>query len=300
MKIASFLLSGFLLSAHALAGLTGQVRIDGSSTVFPISEAVAEEFQKANAGVKVTVAQSGTGGGFKKFVANEIDISDASRTIKKEEAEAAEKAKILWTDVPVAYDGITVVINPKNTWVKSLTIEQLKKIWEPESKVKTWKDVDASWPDSKIKLYGPGADSGTFDYFTEHVNGKAKAIRPDFTASEDDNVLVKGVAGDKDALGYFGIAYYEANSKKVKSVAVAGTDGKFVSPTVETVKDGTYPISRPLFIYVNHASLAKPEVSSFVNYYLTNAKKLVAETGYVPMTEAQYKAGLAKIAAVKK
>ncbi|MEI8026029.1 MAG: PstS family phosphate ABC transporter substrate-binding protein [Pseudomonadota bacterium] len=299
MKIATFLLSS-LLSAHALAGLTGQVRIDGSSTVFPISEAVAEEFQKANAGVKVTVAQSGTGGGFKKFVANEIDISDASRTIKKEEAEAAQKANVLWTEVPIAYDGITVVVNPKNTWVKTLTMEQLKKIWEPESKVKTWKDVDASWPDSKIKLYGPGADSGTFDYFTEHVNGKAKAIRPDFTASEDDNVLVKGVAGDKDALGYFGISYYEANAKKLKSVAIAGTDGKFVSPTVETVKDGTYPISRPLFIYVNHASLARAEVANFVSYYLSNAKKLVAETGYVPMTEAQYKAGMAKIAAIKK
>lgn len=299
MKLATFFLSGFF-SAHALAGLTGSVKIDGSSTVFPISEAVAEEFQKANAGVKVTVALSGTGGGFKKFVANEIDIADASRTIKKEEAEAAQKANILWTELPIAYDGITIVVNPKNTWAKTLTKEQLKKLWEPESKVKTWKDLDASWPDSKIKLYGPGADSGTFDYFTEHVNGKAKAIRPDFTASEDDNALVKGVAGDKDALGYFGISYYEANAKKVKSVPIAGADGKFVSPTVETVKDGTYPISRPLFIYVNHTSMARAEVSSFVNYYLTNAKKLVSETGYVPMTDAQYKAGLAKIAAIKK
>ena len=299
MKIAVLLLTSFL-SAHAFAGLSGQVRIDGSSTVYPISEAVAEEFQKANAGVKVTVAQSGTGGGFKKFVAAEIDISNASRTIKKEEAEAAQKAKVLWTEVPIAYDGITLVINPKNTWVKTLTMEQLKTIWEPGSKVKTWKDVDPSWPDSKIKLYGPGADSGTFDYFTEHVNGKAKAIRPDFTASEDDNVLVKGVAGDKDALGFFGISYYEANAKKIKSVAIAGTDGKFVSPTVETVKDGTYPISRPLFIYVSHASLARAEVANFVSYYLSNANKLVSETGYVPMTDAQYKAGMAKIAAIKK
>jgi phosphate transport system substrate-binding protein len=299
MKLATILVSS-LVSAHAFAGLKGQVRIDGSSTVFPISEAVAEEFQKANKEVKVTVAQSGTGGGFKKFVANEIDISNASRTIKKEEAEAATKANIVWSEVPVAYDGLTIVVNPKNTWVKSITLEQLKKIWEPGSKVTTWKDVDPSWPDSKIKLYGPGADSGTFDYFTEHVNGKSKAIRPDFTASEDDNVLVKGVSGDKDALGYFGIAYYEANAKKLKAVPVAGADGKFVSPTIETVKDGSYPISRPLFIYVNNASLAKAEVSSFVTYYLTNAKKLVSETGYVPMTDAQYKAGMEKIAAVKK
>lgn len=298
MKLTAILVT--LISSLSYAGQAGMVRLDGSSTVFPISEAVAEEFQKANPKIKVSVAESGTGGGFKKILAQEIDITNASRTIKKEEAAAAAEKKITLIEIPVAYDGLTVVVNKKNTWVKSLTMEQLKKIWEPNSTVKTWKDIDPSWPDSKIKFYGPGAASGTFDYFTEHVNGKSGAIRPDFTGSEDDNVIAKGVMGDKDAMGYFGISYFIANEKKLNSVAVANGSSKPVSPTFDTVKNGTYPISRPLFIYVNKDELARPEVSKFVDFYIENAKKLVKDTGYIPMTDEQYKAGISKIATSRK
>jgi phosphate transport system substrate-binding protein len=299
MKFVAILIT-LMNSLSAYAGQAGMVKIDGSSTVFPISEAVAEEFQKANPKIKVSVAESGTGGGFKKILAKEIDIANASRTINEKEAATAAANKVTLIEIPVAYDGITVVVNKKNTWAKTLTMEQMKKIWEPNSTVKTWKDVDPSWPDSKIKFYGPGAASGTFEYFTEHVVGKKASIRPDFTGSEDDNVLVKGVVGDKDAMGYFGISYFVANEKKLNAVSISTPTAKAVSPSFETVKDGTYPISRPLFIYVSKEELARPEVSKFVDFYIENAKKLVKDTGYVPMTEEQYKAGISKIASSRK
>ena len=270
------------------------VKIDGSSTVYPITEAVAEEFQKAKRGeVKVTVGISGTGGGFKKFCRGETDISDASRPILKKEIDVCKEQNIEYIELPVAYDGLAVMVNPKNTWVSSLTVADLKKMWEPaaQEKVKTWKDVRPDWPDAKLKLFGPGADSGTFDYFTEAIVGKSKASRGDFTASEDDNVLVQGIAGDKNALGYFGLAYYEENKSKLKVVPVVNpATNKEVTPSLQTVMDGTYsPLSRPLFIYINKASLSRPEVKEFVNYYLKNADKLTKEVKYVSLPENAYK-----------
>lgn len=277
--------------------LTGTVRVDGSSTVFPVTEAVAEEFQAVHRGVKVTVGVSGTGGGFKKFAAGEIDIANASRPIKKEELEAARARNIEGIELPVAYDGLSVIVNPKNDFVSCLTTAELKKIWEPNSKVRTWKDVRPEWPDKEIKLYGPGTDSGTFDYFTEEINGKAKASRADYTASEDDNVLVKGVSGDQYALGYFGFAYYEENQDKLKLVAVDGGKG-CVLPSEKTISDGTYaPLSRPIFIYPARTALKRPEVAEFVRFYLNNAPKLARAVGYIPLPEAKYKEGLGKVEA---
>lgn len=272
------------------------VKIDGSSTVYPITEAVAEEFQKAKNGtVKVTVGISGTGGGFKKFCRGETDISNASRPILKKEMDACKEAGIQYIELPVAYDALTVVINPKNDWVKSMTVDELKKIWEPsaQGKIKSWKQVNATWPDKRLKLFGAGSDSGTFDYFTEAIVGKAKSSRGDYTASEDDNVLVQGVAGDVGALGYFGYAYYEENQDKLKAVPIVEKAGKpAVSPSAETVMNGTYqPLSRPIFIYVNATAAAfKPEVKEFVNFYLDHAAKLVKEVKYVPLPENEYKA----------
>lgn len=269
------------------------IKIDGSSTVYPITEAVAEEFQKAKKGtVKVTVGISGTGGGFKKFCRAETDVSDASRPILKKEIEACAKAGVEYIELPVAYDAISVVVNPKNDWVKSLTVADLKKMWEPaaQGKVKTWKDVRPEWPDTRLKLFGPGADSGTFDYFTEAINGKSKSSRGDFTASEDDNVLVNGVAGDRGGLGYFGLAYYEANKKKLKLVPIDGGKGA-INPSTKTVMDGTYaPLSRPIFIYVNKkAAEAKPEVKEFVEFYLKNSGKLAKQVKYVELPASAYK-----------
>jgi phosphate transport system substrate-binding protein len=276
--------------------LSGTIKVDGSSTVFPITEAAAEEFQNANPGVQVTVGVSGTGGGFKKFVVGETDISDASRPIKDNEAAAAKEKGIDYVEIPVAYDGLSVVVNKDNTWVDKLTVAELKKIWEPNSKVKTWKDVRPEWPAEEIKLYGPGTDSGTFEYFTEAIVGEAKKSRPDYTASEDDNVLVQGIAGDKNALGYFGYAYFEENADKLKLVPVDNGDGKAVTPNADTIKDGSYkPLSRPLFIYVNKASLQKPEVKEFVKFYIENAPELVKSVFYVPLTDDKYKEALAKI-----
>jgi phosphate transport system substrate-binding protein len=271
------------------------IRIDGSSTVYPITEAVAEEFQKAKRGaVKVTVGISGTGGGFKKFCRGETDISDASRPILKKEIDVCKQQGIEYIELPVAYDGLAVLINPKNTWIKSLTVADLKKMWEPaaQGKVKKWKDVRPEWPDAKLKLFGPGADSGTFDYFTEAIVGKSKSSRGDFTASEDDNVLVQGISGDKNALGYFGLAYYEENKKRLKVVPVVNpATNKEVIPSMQTVMDGTYaPLSRPLFIYVSKKSASeKPEVKEFVEYYLKNAAKLSAQVKYVPLPANAYK-----------
>jgi phosphate transport system substrate-binding protein len=266
------------------------IKIDGSSTVYPITEAVAEEFQKETK-IKVTVGESGTGGGFKKFCRGETDISNASRPILQKEMDACKEAGIQYIELPVAFDALTVVVNDKNDWVKSITVEELKKIWGPGSSVKTWKQVNPAYPDKKLGLYGPGTASGTFDYFSEAINGKAKAHRTDYTPSEDDNVLVKGVTGDAGGMAYFGLAYYEENKDKLRAVPVAvkaGSPG--VLPSAATVEDGTYqPLARPIFIYVNATAAAfKPEVKAFVNYYLENAPTLVKEVKYVPLHTEDY------------
>ena len=283
--------------APAGAALTGAVRVDGSSTVFPITEAVAEEFQAANRGVRVTVAVSGTGGGFKKFVVGEIDINDASRHITKDEAAKAEANGIAFIELPVAYDGIALVVNPKNTFVDHLTMAELKAIWSPDSTVKTWKDVRAAWPAEPIKLYGAGTDSGTFDYFSETVNGKARACRADYSASEDDNVLAQGVAGDTNALGFFGYSYFKENKDKLRAVPIDGGAGP-IGPSDQSINDGTYaPLSRPVFIYVATKALDRPEVKAFVDYYLVNVPKLAADVGEVPLPAAVYDAVKKRVAA---
>jgi phosphate transport system substrate-binding protein len=271
----------------AAANLTGSVNIDGSSTVYPITEAVAEEFQKANKGVKVTVAFAGTGGGFKKFCNGETDMNDASRPIKADDAGegVACKAKnIEYLELGIATDALSVVVNPQNDWAKCLTTAQLKKIWDQGSTVKKWSDVDPSFPNEDIHLFGPGADSGTFDYFTEVINGKAKQSRSDYTPSEDDNALVTGVAGDKFALGYFGFAYLEANLSKIKAAEIDSGKG-CVAPSKEAVNANTYtPLSRPLFIYPSKTALKRPEFAAFVQYYLDNVNTFVDETGYIDAT----------------
>ena len=271
------------------------IKVDGSSTVFPITEAVAEEFQKhkKNA-VKVTVGISGTGGGFKKFCRGEIDITDASRPILRKEMDDCKKTGVEYYELPVAYDALTVMVNPKNDWITSMTVADLKKIWEPaaQGKIMKWNQVNPKWPDAPIKLYGAGSDSGTFDYFTEAVVGKAKSSRGDFTASEDDNVLVQGIANDKNALGYFGFAYYAENQKKLKAVAIDGGKGPTM-PSAKSIEDGTYnPLGRPIFIYVSKKSATKPEVKEFVEYYLKNAAPLVKEVKYVPLPAKAYNLAL--------
>jgi phosphate transport system substrate-binding protein len=272
--------------------LEGEIKVDGSSTVFPITEAVAEEFSIENPGVKVPVGVSGTGGGFEKFIAKETDINDASRPIKEKEATAASAAGVEFVELKVAFDGLSVIVNPENNWVDSLTVEELAKIWAPDSTVKTWSDVRPEWPNEEIKFYAPGTDSGTFDYFTEEINGESGAIRPDFTGSEDDNVLVQGIAGDKNALGFFGYAYYEGNKDKLKIVPIDNGNGP-VTPTFETIKDGSYtPLSRPLFIYVNKESLNKTEIKEFVTFYLEIAKNITADVGYVALPDEEYTKGL--------
>ena len=292
-----------LLSAFALvAGAFGSgpavaqaqtVKVDGSSTVFPITEAVAEDFQKSKKGaVRVTVGISGTGGGFKKFCRGETDISDASRPILKSEMEDCKKNGITYLEMPVAYDALTVVVNPKNTFIKSLTVAELKKMWEPaaQGKVTHWNQVNASWPNAPLKLFGAGADSGTFDYFTEAITGKSKSSRGDFTASEDDNVLVQGVSRDPNALGFFGFAYYVENKDKLKAVPIVEKDGKpAVLPSIENVLNGSYqPLARPIFIYVSQKSLQKPEVKEFVEYYNKHGEKLAREVKYVPLPAKAY------------
>lgn len=272
------------------------IKIDGSSTVFPITEAVSEDFQKAKKGaVRVTVGISGTGGGFKKFCRGEIDISDASRPILAKEMADCRAAGIKYIELPIAFDALTVVANPKNTFLKAITIAELKRMWEPaaQGKVTKWNQVNPAWPDQALKLFGPGADSGTFDYFTEAVVGKSKSSRGDFTASEDDNVLVQGVARDVGALGYFGYAYYVENKDKLRSVPVVNSAGKAVEPSLENVVNGSYePLSRPIFIYVNAKSAEKPEIKEFVEYYLKNGGKLAKEVKYVPLSEGDYKHAL--------
>ncbi len=294
---APMLLSGFaVFVAPNAAQAQAVIRIDGSSTVFPIAEAVAEEFQMTKRGkVRVTVGIAGTGGGFKRFCRGETDISNASRPILKEEMAACRAAGVKYMEIPVAFDALTVVVNPANTYVKSLTVADLKKMWEPgaQGRMSSWKQVRPEWPDDRLMLFGPGADSGTFDYFTEAVNGKAKASRGDFTASEDDNVLVQGVENNKNALGYFGYAYYIAHKDRLRAVPIVNSKGQAVLPSIEAVVDGSYePLSRPLFIYVRESAAQRAEVQDFIRFYLTEGAVLAKEVGYVPLPDEAYKLAL--------
>ncbi|MSO19035.1 MAG: PstS family phosphate ABC transporter substrate-binding protein [Acidobacteria bacterium] len=271
--------------APVASQLTGAVLIDGSSTVYPITEAVAEEFQKLYPQVRVTVGIAGTGGGFKRFLAGETDINDASRPVLTEEVETAVKNGLQFVELPIAYDGLSILVNSKNDFVSTLSVAELKKMWEPGSKVKRWSDVRPTWPAREIHFFGAGTDSGTFDYFTEAINGKAKAIRGDFSASEDDNVLVQGIAGDVDAIGFFGFAYYAANRDKLKLVAVDNGAGPIL-PSPETIRDGSYaPLSRPVFIYVAAKAEARPEVKAFVDFYLAQGGPLATEVGYIQLPD---------------
>ena len=272
--------------------LTGKIRIDGSSTVFPISGGMAELYRNEEPNVKVIVNKSGSGSGFKMFYAKEIEISDASRPIKEKEIKKCKENGVDYMEIEVAYDGLAVLVNVENDWVDGFSTEELKKLWEPaaEGKVKTWADVREGWPAEEIKLFGPGTASGTFDYFTEAIVGKSGAIRSDYSPSEDDDVLVQGIAGDKNSLGFFGLAYYEQNKDKLKLVPVNG-----VLPTMETVKNGTYaPLSRPLYIYVSKEAAKKVEVSSFVNFYLKNAAEVAKTVGYVPLPDKDYTSSIQK------
>nr|WP_153109039.1 PstS family phosphate ABC transporter substrate-binding protein [Propionivibrio limicola] len=296
---AAFALTGVVATSVSYA--QALVKIDGSSTVYPITEAVAEDFQKAKKNaVRVTVGISGTGGGFKKFCRGETDVADASRPITKKEMESCKAAGVEYIEMPVAYDALTVVINPKNDWAKNMTVAELKAIWEPaaQGKITSWKQVNPAWPDRPLKLYGPGADSGTFEYFTEAINGKSKATRGDFTASEDDNVLVQGVSRDVGGLGYFGFAYYIENKEKLGAVSVVAAPGKpAVAPSLEAVVNGTYqPLARPIFIYVNAKAAERPEVKEFVEFYMKNGEKLTKEVKYVPLPAKAYAYNLDQLA----
>ena len=280
-----------VLTSQPSAGDTemkGTVEVDGSSTVYPISEAVAEEFNKLYPKVRVNVGVSGTGGGFKRFYIGETDVSDASRTIRENEIAKAEENGIKYVELRLGTDGLSVIVSPKNDFVDCLTIEELRKIWEPGSKIDNWSEVRAGFPDEKMRLYGPDTDSGTFDYFTEEVMGEAQLSRADYTASADDNVLVQGITGDKGSLGYFGYAYYRENEDKLKLVAVDSGSG-CVSPSLETIPSGEYsPLSRPLFIYVNIGSLLRPEVKAFVDFYMEHGPELTNEVGYVSSDTSVY------------
>jgi phosphate transport system substrate-binding protein len=289
---------GIVLSpVHAQTKL---VKIDGSSTVYPATEAVAEEFQKANKGaVNVTVGISGTGGGFKKFCRGETDISDASRPILKEEMELCKQNGIQYIELPVCFDALTVAVNPKNDWVKSITVADLKKMWDPEAqgKITHWNQVRPEWPNEKLVLFGAGSDSGTFDYFTEAITGKAKASRGDYTGSEDDNVLVQGIEGNRYALGYIPFAYYAPNANRMKALAIDWEKDQHgpVLPSMENVLQGIYnPLSRPLFIYVNRKAAERPEVKEFVEFYLKRGAELVAEVKYLPLPAKAYEMGMAR------
>lgn len=286
-----------ILAAGALASdngydrkLRGSIKIDGSSTVYPITEAVAEEFAGACPKVRVTVGISGTGGGMKRFAAGETDISDASRPIKGKENKIAMQNGVEYIEIPVAYDGLSIVVNKKNTWVDQLTVEDLKKIFLDGSAAKTWKDINSSWPAVPFSIYSPGTDSGTFDYFKEVVAGKKGSIRSDMSVSEDDNVLVRGVAGDKGGIGFFGCAYYFENEDKLRAIPIVNKSiGKAVMPTPETIESGDYaPFSRPLFIYVSKKSAKRPEVQAFVRYYFEYGPELAEEVGYVRLPSVLY------------
>jgi phosphate transport system substrate-binding protein len=285
---AMLTLAATTLSSYAGGKLAGSIKVDGSSTVYLITEVMAAQFNKLHPDVRISVAFSGTGGGFKKFAAGETDISDASRGIKPDEAQKCHDAGINFSELQVGWDGLAVVIHPENTWAKKLTVEQLRKIWHPDTAAKRWGDVDPSWPKEEIKLFGAGSDSGTFDYFTEVINGKEKVIRPDYTPTEDDNVTVNGVARNKYAMGFFGVAYYEVNKGKLDVVAVMNPKTKvYELPTPENVITNKYaPLSRPLYIYVKNSSLKRPEVREFVNYYMRNPESVRAAK-YVPLNNLQ-------------
>ncbi|MBC7759693.1 MAG: PstS family phosphate ABC transporter substrate-binding protein [Phormidesmis sp. FL-bin-119] len=278
----------------------GRISIDGSSSVYPLTEAVAEEFRKIEPDIRVTVGISGTGGGFKKFLRGETDISNASRPISKSELEISRANGIEFIEIPVSYDGMAIVVSPKNEFIDFITVDELKKMWSPESqdKINTWKQVRDSWPDVPLNLYGAGTSSGTYDFFTEAINGKAKASRGDYTASEDDNVLVQGVSSDQYGLGYFGLAYYSENKGKLKLVPVkVNSAAQAIYPTDLTVKSGQYqPLSRPEFIYVNVKSASNPYVKKFVKFYLDNAAKLAEEVGYVALPAAAYQLSFKRFA----
>jgi phosphate transport system substrate-binding protein len=287
-------------AAEPNAKLSGEVIADGSSTVYPITQAVAEEFMKVHKDVKVSVGIAGTGGGFKRFVVGDTDINDASRPISEKEIAECQKNGIEYLELKIAIDGLSVVVHPDNDWCKAMTVAQLKALWSPESTITKWKELDPNWPDAEIRLYGAGPDSGTFDYFTEAIVGKAKSSRSKYEASEDDNVLVKGVNGDKYSLGYFGFAYYADNSDKVKLVAIAEGDdiSKAVLPTNETILGGTYkPLSRPLFICINKKSLEKPQVKEFVKYYISKGQEFVQEVHYIQLPENDLKESQERLAA---
>jgi phosphate transport system substrate-binding protein len=269
------------------SGLSGRIQIDGSSTVAPYATAAAEGFRGGNSGVDVTVGVSGTGGGFERFCRGETDISNASRQIEDDEATACKAKGIDDVEIQVANDALTVVVNPENDWANCLTVAQLKTIWDSGSKVKSWQDVDPSFPDVELKLYGPGTDSGTFDYFTKEINGEEGQSRSDYAASEDDNVIVQGVSGDEGALGYFGLSYYEQNKDKLMAVAIDGGDG-CVEPSIDTAQSGTYvPLSRPLFMYANAEALTRPEVEAFLQYVLDNEREIARQAQFVPLTDEQ-------------
>lgn len=271
------------------ANLSGKISIDGSSTVYPISQAVAEGFMDANSGVNVTVSESGTGGGFKKFVNGELDITGASRPIEPEEVEAAKANGIEFVELPVAFDGLSVVVHPSNNWTDHLTVEELKRVWEPDSKVNNWKDIRAGFPDVPLKLFGAGTASGTFEYFTEAIVGVKKSSRSTYQASENDNTLVQGVAGDKGGLGYFGYAYFVENRDKLKILKIDGGKGP-IEPNETTINDGTYaPLSRPLFVYINRKSLDRPEVKAYAKFLLSAAgRPFLKASGYIELPERAY------------
>jgi len=299
------ILAGVALASLALAGcskdntggntggsgdeakLSGAVLVDGSSTVAPLSEAAASIFKEKQANVQVSVGTSGTGGGFEKFCKGETDISDASRPIKDKEKAACEAAGVKYVEMIVANDALSVVVNKENSFATCLTVDQLKKVWEPKSKISNWNQIDPKFPDQPLKLFGPGTDSGTFDYFTASINGKEGESRADYTASEQDNVLVQGVAGEKGAMGYFGFTYFEENADKLKALEVDGGSG-CVAPSKDTAQNNTYkPLSRPLFVYVSQKSAAKPQVKGFVEFYVNNIDEIVNEAKYVPLTAEQ-------------
>jgi phosphate transport system substrate-binding protein len=273
--------------------ISGTIKIDGSSTVYPVSEAVAEEFRKEYPKVNVAIGSSGTGAGFKKFARGETDISDASRPIKKVEKEACKENNISYEELMIALDGISIMVNPENTWIQNITVDELKKIWEPDSKITKWSDIRPDWPAEDIHLYGPNTAHGTYDFFTEAVLGESGSSRTDYNAVADYNVGIQGISSDKYALGYFGLAYYEENKDKLKLVGVDNGNGP-VKPSLETVKNGTYaPLSRPLFIYINSTAVKRNEVVKFVNYYIENAGELAKEVGYIPLPKEEYDEQLA-------
>lgn len=296
LRLLTLVFAAFLLMTSCKDGkkeksekLSGEIKIDGSSTVYPITEAVAEEFRAIQPDVRVTVGVSGTGGGFKKFSRGDIDISDASRPIKQKEITACEENNIKYIELSVAYDGLAVLINPQNDWVDHFTVEELKRLWEPDAQgtITKWSQIREGWPEEEIHLFGPGTASGTYDYFSEAICGKKVGTRGDFTASEDDNVLVQGIAGDKYSLGFFGLAYYEENKDKLTLVGVDNGNGA-ITPTLESVSNGTYaPLSRPIFIYVSDTAAAREEARQFVNFYLEKTAELATEVGYIPLPKSE-------------